>query len=210
MAGDPVLITYCPLCGSAIAFDRRIDGEAVEFGTTGKLYNSNLVMYDRKSDTYWTQVEGKAIIGGLTGKKLKPLSIDTVIWGNWKKFPPDSEVLSRATGFSRSYGLDPYSNYYLAEELMFPVENMDRSLHPKEVILGIEIDGVNKAYRKEDIVRLAPIIDRVNGIELRIDRDPSGVVKITRLSDGERIVKERDFWFAWYAFHPDTLLYEEP
>ena len=110
-------------------------------------------LYDRKSDTYWTQVEGRAIIGELTGKKLKPLSIDTVIWGNWKKFHPDSEVLSRATGFSRSYGLDPYGNYYLAEELMFPVENMDRSLHPKEVILGIEIDGVYKAYREAAVIQ---------------------------------------------------------
>ena len=78
IAGDPILITYCPLCGSGIAYERNIDGEAVEFGTTGMLYNSNLVMYDRKTDTYWTQIDGKAIIGELTGRELKEISIDTV------------------------------------------------------------------------------------------------------------------------------------
>ena len=80
VAGDPLLITYCPLCGSGIAFERVLDGKAVEFGTSGKLYNSNLVMYDRKTDTYWTQIDGKAIVGELTGQELKEISIDTVAW----------------------------------------------------------------------------------------------------------------------------------
>ncbi|MFQ6119316.1 MAG: DUF3179 domain-containing protein, partial [Methanosarcinales archaeon] len=110
IAGDPILITYCPLCGSGIAYERTINGEEVEFGTSGKLYNSNLVMYDRKTNSYWSQIDGLAIVGELTGTKLTAVSIDTVVWRDWKKAHPDSEVLSQDTGFIRPYGRDPYGN----------------------------------------------------------------------------------------------------
>jgi len=209
IAGDPVLITYCPLCGSGIAYERTINGEEVEFGTSGKLYNSNLVMYDRKSDTYWTQIDGLAIVGELTGMKLKKVSIDTVVWRDWKREHPDSEVLSQATGFLRSYGTDPYGSYYEDSFVWFPLENTDTRIHPKTVVFGIEVDGVHKAYREDDLKELGTIEDRVNGIDLRLVRDSSGVVKITDTGSGEEIVKERGFWFAWYAFHPETELFEK-
>ncbi len=209
IAGDPILVTYCPLCGSGIAFEGRVQGQAVEFGTTGKLYNSNLIMYDRRTDTYWTQIEGKAIIGELTGTKLKPVSADTVDWGTWKQYHPDSQVLSRDTGYSRSYGRDPYGNYYTTPGLFFPVENSDERLHPKTVIFGIEVDGVYKAYRQDDVIAHSPIVDTVNGVEVRLERDASGIVTVTR-SGGGNIAKERDFWFAWFAFHPDTEVYQSP
>ena len=83
-AGKPFLITYCPLCASGVAYERTINGEEVEFGVSGKLYNSNLVMYDRKTDTYWSQIDGKAILGELTGMELKELNIDTLVWRDVK------------------------------------------------------------------------------------------------------------------------------
>ncbi len=202
IAGEPVLITYCPLCGSGIAYERTIDGEVVEFGTSGKLYNSNLVMYDRKTETYWTQIDGLAIIGELVGYELKELSIDTVVWRDWIKEHPDSEVLSKDTGFSRQYGLDPYGNYYEDSYLIFPVENEDDRIHAKDVIFGVEKDGEFKAYREKDLVD--SIVDENFGVELT--KDKAGIVKVFTL-DGEELVKERDFWFAWYAFHPETQLY---
>ena len=167
IAGDPILITYCPLCGSGLAFERTIDGEAVEFGTSGQLYNSNLLMYDRKTDSYWTQVGGQAIVGEPAGRKLKPVSIDTVPWGLWKR------------------------------------------IHPKSVIFGVEVDGVFKAYQEEDLKRLGTIEDQIGSARIRIDRDAAGVVTVRETQSGRRIVKERDFWFVWAAFHPDTLLYED-
>ena len=209
IAGDPILVTYCPLCGSGIAYERRIGGEAVEFGTTGKLYNSNLVMYDRKTDTYWSQIDGKAIIGELTGSELKAVSVDVVVWGDWKTYHPDSEVLSRDTGFSRPYGQDPYGSYYTDSYLMFPVENEDKRIHPKTVIFGIEVNGVYRAYREDDLIRLGTIEETVAGVELIITRDPIGVVRCVTKKTGDVIVKERDFWFAWYAFHPDTQLFTD-
>lgn len=208
IAGDPILITYCPLCGSGIAFERKINDEEVEFGTSGKLYNSNLVMYDRKTNSYWSQIGGQAIVGELTGMVLKGVSIDTVVWRDWKAEHLDSEVLSQDTGFLRPYGVDPYGNYYEDSFVMFPVENEDDRVHPKTVIFGIEVDGVYKAYREDDLKDLGMVEDEVNGVNVKVERDNVGVIKITNVDTGEEIVKERDFWFAWYAFHPDTGLYE--
>ncbi len=207
IAGDPILITYCPLCGSGIAYERKINGEKVEFGTSGKLYNSNLVMYDRKTDSYWTQIDGLAVVGELTGTRLTPVSIDTVAWRDWKKSNPDSQVLSQDTGFERAYGKDPYGSYYETSFLFFPVENRDDRIHPKTVVFGIKVDGIFKAYKEEDLKELKVIEDTVNDVKIKVERDNAGVVKITNTGTGEEIVKERDFWFAWYAFHPDTQLY---
>ncbi len=209
IAGDPILITYCPLCGSGIAYERTLDGEAVEFGVSGKLYNSNLIMYDRKTDSYWTQIDGLAIVGEMAGTRLNPISVDTVVWRDWKAAHPDSEVLSQDTGFDRPYGRDPYGNYYEDSFLFFPVENEDDSgVHPKTVIFGIEIDGTFKAYRESDLIEEEVIEDTVNGVPIKVERDEAGIVTVKNLETGEEIVKERGFWFAWYAFHPETEFYE--
>ncbi|WP_052721346.1 DUF3179 domain-containing protein [Methanococcoides methylutens] len=205
--GEPILITYCPLCGSGIAYERTINGEEVEFGTSGKLYNSNLVMYDRKTNSYWTQIGGQAIVGELTGMELEAISIETVVWRDWKVAHPDSEVLSQNTGFSRPYGNDPYGNYYENSILLFPVENSNTTIHPKTVIFGIELNDTFKAYREDDLIELGSIEDTIDGVEILVERDDVGIVTITNLETGEEIVKERDFWFAWYAFHPETELY---
>lgn len=213
IAGDPLLITYCPLCGSGIAYERTIERNEqrleTEFGTSGKLYNSNLVMYDRITDSYWTQIDGKAIVGELTGQELKEISIDTVAWREWKAEHPDSEVLSQNTGHLRPYGRDPYGNYYEDSNLFFPVENEDTRIHSKTVIFGIEVNGTYKAYREEDLIALGFIEDTISGVRVKVERDAAGTVTIINRDTDEEIIKERDFWFAWYAFHPDTSLYEK-
>jgi hypothetical protein len=207
IASDPILITYCPLCGSGIAYERVLAGEEVEFGTSGKLYNSNLVMYDRKTDTYWQQIDGKAIVGELTGQELTEISIDTVVWRDWKKVHPDSEVLSQETGHSRSYGRDPYGSYYEDSFLIFPVDNEDDRIHPKTVVFGIEVDGKHSAYQEKDLIAAGEISDTVGVVEVVVTRDEAGIVKVVREDTGEEVVKERDFWFSWYAFHPNTQLF---
>jgi hypothetical protein len=205
---DPILITYCPLCGSGIAYHRIFNDEAVEFGTSGQLYNSNLIMYDRLTESYWTQIDGLAITGEMISTELEEISIDTVTWGNWKKAYPQSEVLSQDTGYLRAYGTDPYGSYYVEDLLFFPVSDEDESIHPKTVTYGIEIDGIYKAYLETDVILAGNYIeDEVNGVSLILERSDEGIVIITRLDNGEEVVKERDFWFAWYAFHPDTLVY---
>jgi hypothetical protein len=119
VGGLPVSITYCPLCNTAIAFDRRVDGEALNFGTTGKLRHSDLVMYDRQTETWWQQATGEAIVGELTGTTLSFLAAPTVAWEDFKRQYPDAVVLSRDTGYDRPYGSSPYAGYDTGAPFLF-------------------------------------------------------------------------------------------
>ena len=188
-------------------FDPVVQGERVEFGTSGRLWNSNLVMYDRKTDSYWTQIEGKAIVGELTGRELELFPIDVVTWSDWKAAYPDSEVLSRKTGHVRAYGSDPYSGYYTSRDTIFPVDDEDDRLHPKTVVFGIVVNNIPKAYPDDLLQKDSSFTDTVGGIEITVSRDTTGILTFTNPA-GERIPHERDFWFAWFAFHTDTELYE--
>jgi hypothetical protein len=110
--GDvPVIVTFCPLCNSAITFDRRLGGEVYEFGTSGLLRNSDLVMYDRTSESLWQQLTGEAIVGDLVGEQLTFLPASIVSFADFRSAYPDGVVLSRETGYSRSYGRNPYAGY---------------------------------------------------------------------------------------------------
>ncbi|MCH7480492.1 MAG: DUF3179 domain-containing protein [Chloroflexi bacterium] len=109
--GMPVAITFCPLCNTAIAFDATLDGQVLDFGTTGRLRYSNLLMYDRPTETWWTQATGEAVVGVLTGKQLNFLPAPIISWKDFKTGHPDGLVLSRDTGSPRSYGNNPYSGY---------------------------------------------------------------------------------------------------
>ncbi len=119
VGGQPVSITYCPLCNTAIAFDRRLGDRLLDFGTTGKLRHSDLVMYDRQTETWWQQATGEAIVGELTGETLRFLSAPTVSWSDFKREYPDAQVLSRDTGFNRPYGQSPYSGYDTGRPFLF-------------------------------------------------------------------------------------------
>ncbi len=119
VGGQPVSITYCPLCNTAIAFDRRVKDRLLDFGTTGKLRHSDLVMYDRQTETWWQQATGEAIIGELTGTTLRFLSAPSVSWSDFKREHPRAEVLSRDTGFNRPYGKSPYDGYDTGRPFLF-------------------------------------------------------------------------------------------
>jgi len=208
---DPILVTYCPLCFTGIGFVREIDGEPVEFGVSGKLYNSELVMYDRKTDSYWPQTLGKAVLGPSTGKTIKKIPTDTVKWGDWKKVHPDTRVLSKDTGFLRSYdGSNPYGRKgdFTDINLQFPLENEDKRLDAYEIVYGIEVDGKFKAYKKTDVEQKPTIEDTIGGEKIIIEFDKN--LKSTRAykESEEQVVVDTLFWFAWAAFHPDTELYK--
>ena len=151
MGDTPVSVTYCPLCYTNQVFERVIDGQEVEFGTSGKLYNSNLLMYDRLTESYWSQALGMAVKGELSGYQLNLVPFDVITWGDWKKLHPDTLVLSTDTGYIRSYATDPYGNYYTEPRIMFPVEHRDDRLFPKEIIIGFNQDDIYKAYKQTDI-----------------------------------------------------------
>ncbi|HJU59079.1 MAG TPA: DUF3179 domain-containing protein [Nitrososphaeraceae archaeon] len=152
VGGKPVAITYCPLCFTNQVFSRTLnDDSIVEFGTSGKLYNSNLVMYDRKSNSLWSQALGEGIVGEYAGVKLERLPFDIAYWKEWKKLYPESKVLTRDTGTVRPYGADPYGDYYTNDLILFPVANDDKRLGLKEIIVGLENKNQYKAYKLQDI-----------------------------------------------------------
>ena len=158
--GVPVAVTYCPLCFTNQVFERIIDGKVTEFGTSGKLYNSNLVMYDRNTDSQWSQALGMAITGEMTGQTLKRIPFDVAKWSDWKSLYPDTLVLTTETGFFRAYGSDPYGDYYTDSRIIFPVENKDERLFPKEKILGFD-NGIYKAYKLSDVEKNKIINDSI-------------------------------------------------
>ncbi len=142
VGGVPVAVTYCPLCNSAVAYDRRVDDKVMEFGTSGSLWNSALVMYDRQTETLWSHFTGQAIVGELTGTELDTFPVATVPWGVWRDANPDGLVLSRDTGFDRNYGRNPYPGYddITSEPFLFEGE-VDGRYTAMTRIVGVELDG---------------------------------------------------------------------
>jgi hypothetical protein len=172
--GQPLLVTYCPLCGTGIVFVPEIDGVAVEFGVSGKLYNSDLLMYDRLTDSYWSQITGTAVVVELTGTRLDFYPSEIMTWGDWRATYPDSEVLSRETGYDRVYDRDPYDGYYTDGSLMFRVSGFDSRLHSKTRITGVELDDVTfGAYPDEAVAEHGPVNDIDGDIPLLVFADPS-------------------------------------
>jgi hypothetical protein len=143
VGGLPVAITFCPLCNTALAFDRRHEGRVLDFGTTGWLRNSDLVMYDRQTESWWQQASGEAIVGELAGAELPFLAAQTVSWANFREAYPTGRVLSRETGFARDYGRNPYVGYDDLEEgrpwARFFRRDTDDRLRPMERVVAVTL-----------------------------------------------------------------------
>lgn len=208
IAGEPVLVTYCPLCATGIVFERRVDGEVQEFGVSGRLWQSNLLMYNRagneENESLWSQVLGEAVLGVHTGKKLSVVRSDVVRFGDWKEAHPNTKVLSEDTGAARDYGRDPYGDYYTSESVSFGATFNDDRLHPKALVHGIEIDGQYKAYHDDALS--GTVTDTFAGQNIVVNKTDSG--EITFTANGEPLPSIPGFWFSWLAVHPETELYK--
>jgi len=203
--GEPILISFCPLCGSALAFERMVDGKTLEFGVSGKLHNNDLVIYDRATNSLWQQITTEAIVGEHFGKKLSQISMSGMLWGEFRDEFKKAEVLSRETGHIRDYDRYPYGNYEEDISTFFPVEGgIDSTIHPKEVVYGVLVKDLAKAYQEKDIKSKNKITDEIKGVRIEILYN-KGNVKFK--ADGKEIPGTRLFWFAWKAFYPDTDLY---
>ena len=148
IGGVPVTVSFCPLCNSALAYDRRLGDRLLDFGTSGLLYNSSLVMYDRQTETLWTHFDGRAVIGALAGERLATLPVATVSWDDFRTAHPDGSVLSRDTGFSRSYGRNPYVGYddVTTNPFLFSGELDGRLPAKTRVVVVRDLDGDHPAF----------------------------------------------------------------
>lgn len=151
LGGAPVLISYCPLCYSGIVYSREVGGQVLTFGNTSALYESDMVMLDYATGSYWWQVAGRAIVGPLTGSALTVLPSATTTWGNWRELYPDTLVLSRETGFGRNYDRDPFAGLdgFINEgNFAFPVSaaGLDARLSPGDRVLAVQVAEAVRAY----------------------------------------------------------------
>ena len=163
--GLPLTITFCPLCNTAIAFERRFNGQILDFGTTGRLRYSNLIMYDRQSETWWQQANGEAIAGHYAGSQLLFYPAVIVAWEEFKSRYPEGTVLSRETGFSRSYSENPYIGYDDVRNPPF-LYNGPRTpgeLPPMARVLTLDLDGEAVAYPYETLEKVQVVNDVVGG-----------------------------------------------
>lgn len=203
VGGVPVAVTYCPLCRSGMVFDRRAGKTVREFGVSGLLYNSDLVMYDRGTRSLWSQLMAEAVAGPSTGARLARLPAQRTSWARWKAAHPGTKATLFDTGHARDYGADPYAGYEDAASLYFPVSHEDARLPRKAVVFGVSLS--------EGAVAV-PVKALRAGAELRARMGPRTVV--FRYDGGARAFDEEGrelagveaYWFAWAAFHPRTRL----
>lgn len=208
IAGSAVVITYCPLCGSGTAFEANINGANYEFGVSGLLYNSDVLMYDRNTGSLWSQLMVQAVSGSMKGTRLTQLPLSHTSWREWVERHPQTQVLSNKTGFSRNYRVDPYPNYGRDGKLYFPVSQSSSLYRRKEVVMGLEIDGRFKAYAFKELKKGEHSFDdEFAGERFVVEFDSKNRTARIIKADGAEIPTTMAFWFAWYAFHPETDIY---
>ncbi len=205
------VVSYCPLCGSGIVFAANIAGTSLQFGVSGLLYNSDVLLYDRNSNSLWSQLMGKAVSGKLKGTRLPQLVATHTSWKDWQEKHPDTLVLSRDTGYRRDYRKSPYSGYERTKRLKFRVSNKaPADYHPKERVIGLEMDGLFKAYPYQELSKngKAKFSDTFAGQKLNIHWSEQARSGTVTDENGVALPVISSFWFAWFTFHPDTEVYK--
>ncbi len=176
VGGKPVTVTFCPLCNSGLAFERTVDGTTLDFGTSGRLYKSDLVMYDRQTHSLWAQMEGRAIVGEKAGTRLKRVAAPTLAYEEWKVAHPAGNILSRDTGHQRAYGANPYSGYDQPNLRPALFEGKpDPRRPPKERVVGIVLGGQARAYPWPILEQRRVIHDTLGGERLVVFYRPGAL-----------------------------------
>lgn len=191
IAGRPVAVTYCPLCRSGLVFSRRVGNETLTFGVSGKLIDANLVMYDRQTRTYWSQVRGEAIVGPLVPTDLEIVPSTITTWEEWRRGHPETRVLSRNTGIypTSTYASNPYAGYANRSGVGFGVDDVDERLPAKEVVYGVSAGGNATAYPADTVSDETVINDRVGDVPVAVVEHPTdgSVAVFVRRVDGKTL-----------------------
>lgn len=215
VGGTPVAVTYCPLCNAAIVFDRRINGRVLEFGTTGKLRNSDLVMYDRQTESWWQQFTGEAIVGDLTGERLKLLPSRIVSFGAFRTAHPQGQILVPNDPGFRDYGRNPYASYDTASVPFLYRGDLPENVPAMARVVVVRTDGEPiivslEKVRADGFERDGYRITFEEGVASALDdstiaegRDV-GTVRVTK--DGKDVVHDITFAFVAHAFHPRVAI----
>ena len=219
LGGVPITVTYCPLCNSSIVFDRRLDGKVLDFGTTGKLRNSDLVMYDRQTESWWQQFLGKGIIGEMSGKMLKMLPSRLESFASYKKRAPMGMVLVPKFGFTRPYGSNPYVGYDSAAKPFLYGGKMPKGIKPMVRVIAVQNEAWSMPLlRQKGRIEKGNLVLRwAKGQNSALDtrkiakgRDV-GNVTVQRNDSGKMVdvVHDVTFAFVFHAFRPSGQIYTQ-
>ena len=177
LAGESILVTFCPLCYSALAFERTIEGANYEFGVSGMLRHSDMIMYDRQTHSLFQQLNGTGLVGRLASKKLTPIHAQIISFMQFADAYPNGTVLSRNTGHSRSYGQNPYPGYDDIKDRPWLFKGkIDPRLPPMEKVIGVDLNGIQIAYPFSVTRKLNVIHDSVGGVNLVVFHSKNGAV----------------------------------
>ena len=186
MANRPIIVTFCPLCYAALAFDRRIEGKVYSFGVSGMLRHSDMVMFDRETESLWQQLNGEGIVGTLTGKKLTPISAQIISYGQFKEAHPFGEVLSKETGHRRNYGQNPYAGYDNINDRPFLYKGpFDKRVPPMEKLVTVSLGNLNKAYPHSITRKKRVIYDEIGDASIVIFHGEGAVSALDKKSIAE-------------------------
>ena len=217
VGGIPVAVTYCPLCNAAIVFDARVDGKALTFGTTGKLRKSDLIMYDRSTDSWWQQFVGTGIAGEYNGKKLKMLPARLESWKAFKTRHPEGKVLVPNNPGMRNYGKNPYVGYDVSARPFLYSGSMPEGISPMARVVVVRTDDTNPLVIAMDAIRQAGSMS-VSGFAISWQSGQASALDSPEISKGRdvgSITVQRDgvdvpydvtFAFVAHAFHPDATI----
>lgn len=188
VGGRPVAVTFCPLCNASIVFDRTFDGQVLDFGTTGRLRNSDLIMYDRQTETWWQQFTGEGIVGHFAGEQLAFLPSQVISFADFAAEFPDAQVLARPVA-PRSYGVNPYTRYDSSSQPFLFRGEIDPRLPATERIAGVALPGEVKAYSFTDVAAAGAINDEVAGTPLVILHKPgvASALDASAISEGRDV-----------------------
>jgi hypothetical protein len=200
IGGIPVAVTFCPLCGTGIVYERIVKGDTLQFGVSGKLYESNLLMFDHKNESLWLQALGEAIAGTYTGEKLKLVNSSMVSYEDVHNHFSNALVLSPKTGFDRNYTQNPYGDYMSSDELYFPVSKTDARFSPKEMMYVVPAGKTAVAFHWKTLGKtgIANINTPAGHLSVKVENN----VPVATLNN-ETVPGYFSFWFSWYAVYGD-------
>lgn len=205
---EPVAITWCPLCASGVAFRARADGRTLRLRVSGLLFNSDVLLYDQATQSLWSQLLGRAISGPAAGATLEMLPLSHTTWGDWLARHPGTLVLAPDTGSSLDYTRSIYADYVASPAPMFPVRHVSDRYPGKSLVVGVVVDGVAKAYPFAELGETSGLVeDSLAGRPLQVLYDGPQQTAMVFDARGREVPSVIAYWFAWYAFHPDGLVY---
>src|SRR4029453_1841439 len=208
LGGTPVAVTYDPLSGVPRAFERSVEGKALEFGVAGLLYNSTFLMYDRASQSLWSQFRGDAVAGALAGTKLPRLGIRQETLAAGLRRHPDSKVLAPPSD-RIDYRYSPFTSYWLSNRIPSRVDAQDPRFHAKEMVLGVVKDGTARAYLGSLVTQAGgKVDDELRGRKIHLEYSSRDATFRFEIPDDVDVTEA--YWFAWKAFQPATEVWHDP